>query len=226
MHMDINKNDKDIKKKSITQQEWWNEIYKKAGKNPPAVDNWLDKYFDIIKSHCHTNIIDLGCGFGNDSLYLSKKGYCVLSCDYSEAALSRLKHFIDNPIIKSLDMRKPLPFQSESTEIIICDLSIHYFDSITTKSIIKELYRILKNEGIILCRVNAVEEMANEQNPAKYIEENFYQVGAKTKRYFTKEDINRFFSDFYIDEIKSYIMIRYNDPKHVLEFIAQKRSSE
>lgn len=200
----------------------WNKIYKMIGKKAPKTDNWLDKFLPIIKKSNKNDIIDLGCGSGNDTFYLTNKGFSVLSCDYSEAALERLKHFIDNPKSLFLDMREPLPFDSNSIKIIISDLSIHYFDTTTTNSIIKEIRRVLKKDGILICRVNSTKELANESNAIKKIENNFYLVGHKLKRYFSTQDIHHFFHDFKVAEIKPYTMARYSKKKHVIEFTAKK----
>lgn len=96
------------------------------GNKAPKIDNWLDKFLPIIKKSNKNDIIDLRCGFGNDTLYLANKGFSVLSCDYLKAALERLKYFIDNLKSIFLDMREPIPFDLNSIKIIISDLSIHY----------------------------------------------------------------------------------------------------
>lgn len=44
---------------------------------------------DII-NNCKTDILDLGCGIGCDSMYLQKKGFNVVACDFSQVALDRL----------------------------------------------------------------------------------------------------------------------------------------
>lgn len=206
-----------------TTQKMWDNQYSELATDAPKIDNWLDKYSDILNASHDTQIVDLGCGFGNDTLYLTQKGLPVLSCDYSEEALKRLSNFIDNPNTLHLDMRNPLPFDDNSIKVIICDLTLHYFDDATTKDIAHELYRVLTKGGTLLCRVNSTDELDNEKKPAIRIDNNYYKVGKKLKRYFDENDVKHYFKDFYISNMNSYIMHRYIDPKHVLEFCANKK---
>ena len=53
-------------------------------------DNWLDKFKNIILQSS-TSIIDLGCGRGNDALYLIKNKKKVICCDMSSNAIKNIK---------------------------------------------------------------------------------------------------------------------------------------
>lgn len=52
--------------------EYWDNIHSKYERNEIKLDDWLDKFETIIDS-CSTPILDLGCGSGNDTLYLINK---------------------------------------------------------------------------------------------------------------------------------------------------------
>jgi SAM-dependent methyltransferase len=203
-------------------KQMWNELYKELSTEKPKVDDWLDKYDDILTKSNDTPIVDLGCGFGNDTLYLTQKSLPVLSCDYCQNALDRLHYFIENPNTLLLDIREPLPFVDNSTSVIISDLTLHYFDDATTRSIIKEVYRVLSIGGTLLCRVNSIKELQNEKHTPEKIASNYYKVGNKLKRYFDTTDVKHYFCDFTIDNMSTYIMYRYQAPKHILELSATK----
>ena len=53
------------------------------------------------------------------------------------------------------DMSDGLPFNDNSKNIIIADLSLHYFDSSKTKYIFNEIHRVLKKNGYLIARVNS-----------------------------------------------------------------------
>ena len=55
--------------------EYWDNIHSKYERNEIKLDDWLDKFETIIDS-CSTPILDLGCGSGNDTLYLINKNKC------------------------------------------------------------------------------------------------------------------------------------------------------
>lgn len=56
-------------------------------------------------------------------------------------------------------MTKGLPFDDNFTDIIISDLSMHYFTKQKTCEILKEMKRVLKPNGILLFRVNSVKDV-------------------------------------------------------------------
>jgi len=115
----------------------------------PVYDNWLDDYREILLENKNTEILDLGCGIGADTLYLIERGYNVLSCDFSNEALKSIRKNILNSKTKYLDMFDRFPFSDKSYSVIIADLSLHYFDNDTTLHIMKEIKRVLKNNGIL-----------------------------------------------------------------------------
>ena len=133
----------------------WDEVF---SKNDVTIkyDDWLLKYLEKISPK--DKILDLGCGLGNDTLYLIEKGYSVLSCDFSKVALNYVKNNIKNSQIKYLDISKPLPFLDNSFNVVVADLSLHYFNDETTKSIMHEIKRILDKNGYLLARVNSVKD--------------------------------------------------------------------
>ena len=51
----------------------WNNIYNNYERDKIKYDDWLD-LFDRAIQNCQTPIIDLGCGSGNDTLYLIERG--------------------------------------------------------------------------------------------------------------------------------------------------------
>ena len=63
---------------------------KKVKERERAYDGWLVDYETEIEKRQST-IVDLGCGLGNNTLYLVEKGKQVLACDYSEIAIETIK---------------------------------------------------------------------------------------------------------------------------------------
>ncbi len=198
--------------------EMWDKIYKKHGTKKPEYDDWLDKFMPLIKLSHNLPIIDLGCGFGNDTLYLKEKGFDVLSCDYSIEALNRLDYFIKEPKKIHFDMRHGFPFENSSARVIIADLSLHYFSKKETEAIIAEISRVLENNGFLLGRVNSVNDINYGAGQGEKIEENYYHVNGDTKRFFDKNQLEYFFKNWDIRHIKECDMNRYEKKKITWEF--------
>jgi SAM-dependent methyltransferase len=203
----------------------WNNVFLNCGTKKPKYDDWLDKYRDYLSESKDIPIIDLGCGFGNDTLYLTERDYQVISCDYSVEALNRLKYFIEKPVTRLFNILDGLPFENNSACILIADLSIHYFSWKDTNKIIKEVSRVLLRNGCFICRVNSVNDFNYGAGQGIKIEENFYNINGKLKRFFDKEQILKLFRSWEIINIDEYQMNKSKGPKIVWE-VAVKNAKQ
>lgn len=204
----------------------WNNWAKKRF-GVPVFDNWLDKYEDLLKERKDDQMLDLGCGNGADTKYLVERGYDVISCDFADNALENVRRFVKKSSVKKVDMTEELPFNDGSFGVVVADLSLHYFDTETTKKLIAEIQRILKMGGVLFARVvsssnyqNPVEEIGNE------IEKNYYWEGDYAKRLFDKQDVELFFGVFNGLQYEENEMMRddeeYRKPRKVFEIVACK----
>lgn len=202
-------------------KDYWNETHKKFSTKEITYDSWLDNYQKELDK-CNTSVLDLGCGTGNDALYLTERGFKVVACDYSEFALDKVKKDIKEVEIKQLDISETLPFKDKTFDLIVADLSLHYFDEQTTKKIMQEIKRILKPKGNLLARVNSTADINHGAGRGEKIEENFYFVEGYNKRFFTLEDAQKFFSIIGKTEIREADMLRYTKPKKVIEINVER----
>ena len=174
-------------------EKLWDKRNKKAtGK--PIYDLWLDNYLPLLKEYKQEEILDLGCGGGCDSLYLTERGYKVLACDISKEALSNTKKYIPGIKTKQMNLIEDFPFEDETYTLIIADLSIHYFSDQETIHIMEEIKRILKQNGILLARVHSTKNLNKETSLLEEVDKNLYRRGEELRRYFDKKDVEKYFS--------------------------------
>jgi len=204
------------------EKAYWYEKYRAPSFKKPVYDLWLDKYDDILKTSINSPIIDLGCGFGNDTLYLHERGYEVISCDFSKEALEKVESFIEKPVTKLLDMREDLPFESASAKIVVADLSLHYFSWSETKNIINEIKRVLSTDGFLLARVNSVNDINYGAGQGTVVEENYYCVNGRFKRFFDKAHLEELFAQWEIAYLNEHELNRYKNSKVLWEIVAGK----
>jgi SAM-dependent methyltransferase len=183
----------------------------------PVYDLWLDKYENILLSSQEIPIVDLGCGFGNDTLYLCQKGYRVISCDFSREALKKVVFFIEKPVTKLVDMTKNLPFASECVKIVIADLSLHYFSWDQTQKIVMEIRRILQKGGYLLARGNSVKDINHGAGQGIVVEDNYYFKNGQYKRFFDKAQLEKLFAEWEILYNDEYEISRYKNSKILWE---------
>lgn len=196
----------------------WNELHKDFIKtNIHKYDNWLDEFEPII-SKIDTEIIDLGCGAsGNNTIYLLERGKKVLSCDFAIEALNVIKN-IDGSKTFLFDMLNEFPFEDNERDLIIADLSLHYFKKKDTNRIIANIKRVLKPNGYLFIRLNSTNSTEYKlliQNHAMEIESNLFFTKNMEKRFFDKKSIKEFFKDFELISLKEENMSRWCDDKIV-----------
>ena len=201
--------EKDYREKSL---QYWEGVHEEQDYDRASirVDDWLEPFDEIIMG-AERPILDLGCGGGNDTLYLLKKGKKVVACDQSERAIRRMrKNFPEITETKCFNMLDGLAFPEDSFEVVIADLSLHYFTEKDTAFIISELQRILIPGGHLLLRVNSVNDVNHGAGQGKEVEPHLYESEAGTlKRFFDESDIRKFFKEYKIDYLKEETMSRY-----------------
>lgn len=166
-------------------KERWNREFAERANDEMVYDAWLDSYEKDIKA-CNYPIIDLGCGYGNNTKYLLEKGKEVIPCDFSEIAIINIKKkFSQVKQVECFDMTKGLPFVDNFTDIVIADLSLHYFSEEVTGNILEEIWRVLKPQGFLFFRVNSINDQNHGAGQGKEIAKHFYETeDGRQKRFF------------------------------------------
>ena len=207
-------------------KEFWNNEYWKnvidANKTDFIKDSWMEKYVEQINKLENKNAIDLGCGIGQDTKWLLDKGFDVVSCDFSERALNKLKELIHNSKTMQIDIKEELPFEDNSIGLINANLSIHYFDMKNTIKIFNEIYRVLTPNGLFIGRVNSDKNEGYIQENTKEIEKNFYYEDGRYRRLFNKEQFDTLTKDWIVIVLNEDVTIRLGRKKALWEFILEK----
>lgn len=201
-------------------QSYWDNVFKNQINKEILQDDFLERYYMYFKN-LNGTFIDLGCGTGHISKTLKEKGKNVIALDSSKVALSIVKEEI-NVITIHYDIKNKLPFENDSVMCIVADLSLHYFSEKDTFKILNEIKRVLKDDGILIFRVNSILDINYGANSNCEIEKHYYNVNNNKKRFFDIKDINYFFNMFNIVEVKENKMYRYDKEKNVIEGIVKK----
>lgn len=177
----------------------WDSLHKSFIKDGIAKsDDWLDEFQPIINDVKYV-IIDLGCGVtGNNTIYLLDKNKSVISCDFSEVALNEVQK-IQGAKTCLFDMTNDFPFEDNFTDLIIADLSLHYFRDDITRKILQEIKRVLKPNGYLFFRVNSTTSSECKSlilKNAQQIESNLFYNNDMEKRFFSEEDLDNYFSNW------------------------------
>lgn len=203
--------------------DYWNNVHKEYNRETIKVDDWLER-FDSIIDNSSKPILDLGCGGGNDTLYLITKGKQVISCDQSENAIKNIiKNFPEVKETRCFNMLDGIPFEDDSFEVVIADLCLHYFNDGDTRSVISDIHRILVPGGHLILRVNSINDVNHGAGQGEEIEHHLFETIGKTiKRFFDEEDVREYFKDFNIEYLNEEIMTRYKLEKRLYRVCVRK----
>ena len=203
--------------------KYWDSMHIQYNRNDIKTDDWLDRFATII-DHCSTPVLDLGCGSGNDTLYLINRNKKVISCDQSANAIDNIKrNFPEVYDTGCFNMLDGMPFADHSFELIIADLCLHYFREKDTFELLGEIRRVLTDGGHLIFRVNSINDVNHGAGQGKEIEHHLYETAdQRLKRFFDEKDIRYFFRDFELEYVNEEIMTRYKLEKRLYRVCAKK----
>ncbi len=145
-------------------EKTWNRFLKYHGMIAPSA-KLVQHLFNHVPRN--GNILDLGCGEGRNSLYLSQVGFNIVGIDLSFKAARVMKNNFFEEELKGLVITgdaRHLPFLSDSIDGI---LSHHLFDHLDATGFmhaLDEAFRVLKPEGVMLMTVDSFDEYEGDRN--------------------------------------------------------------
>jgi SAM-dependent methyltransferase len=105
-------------------------------------------------------ILDAGCGYGRNLVYLLREGAEVFAVDASPAGVEHVRQ-----LSKSLNTSLPdenfqvgrvekMPFADEFADVVICNSVLHFArDDAQFLAMHAELWRVLRPGGLLFCRL-------------------------------------------------------------------------
>lgn len=121
-------------------------------------DKWAD-YISMLleKNHCPgKKVLDIGCGTGNITIPLSKKGYSMTGMDLSEPMLKEAEEKCQAQKQKidwiRRDITEELPFEEGTFDAVIStfDVFSHLIDPEDLQFLLQNIKDILSEDGILI----------------------------------------------------------------------------
>lgn len=142
--------DKDIE----ALKNYW-EVQFHYGYDKGDINSETKKIFNkIIKKYPKkTRILIHGCGSGRLKKYFEKYGFDVYGVDWSWNALAKAK--IDTPKNLSCANIDEIPYKDDFFDIVVSWEVIHGNPKHIREKSLKEIDRVLKNKGLLLCSVQS-----------------------------------------------------------------------
>ena len=130
---------------------FWNEAWGRVSKPHKELPKlpYIHEVTRKLKKFQVKRVLDLGCGSGWLSIFMSKYGFDVTGIDTSAPAIDLAKRWAEEDNAKvtflSADILKP-PFEDSSFDAIVCNSVLEHFRLDQAKTIFEKIYKMLSPE--------------------------------------------------------------------------------
>ena len=197
------------------------EKYLQRGTNMGNVeskyDGWLDRHFAGLAGNL--TVIELGCGIGDDTSFLSGTGHTVISCDIDGDRIAIVKEKCPGVTALEHDLRDPFPFGTASADIVVASLCLHFFEEPVLRGILAEIRRVLKKGGTLLCRLNSEKGFKPGVAGETELAPGLYMTGGGLKQFYNEDRIRAAFSDWDILSIEEYETAKFSKQVILFEIV-------
>ncbi|MDM8532665.1 class I SAM-dependent methyltransferase [Anaerolineales bacterium HSG25] len=140
-------------------QKIWDNRYSQSNTTTyrPDYDHWLEAWASLFVPH--STVLDVGCGRGYDTVYLTEFGCRVVSVDFAGEALKIVHKTTGQAKVIQVDIRQELPFSAGQFHAVTASLSLYYFSGEQTQQIIDNIRNSLAADGLLLARFNSVKDV-------------------------------------------------------------------
>ncbi len=197
--------------------EGFAEVYDVFMEDTPY-DQWTEYLMEIFKKHGlkrNTGIIaELGCGTGNMTQRLARKGFDMIGIDMSESMLAKAGEKTDpslNVLYLNQDMREFELYGTADAIVSLCD-SINY---ITEEKDLLKVFSLVNNylepKGLFVFDLNTIykfREVLGSNSFCETAEDSAYTW----ENYYDEEEmINEFYTNFFIKDEETGLYTRYEE---------------
>jgi SAM-dependent methyltransferase len=190
----------------------------------PVGDAWLDRWLPLIAARAAgLPLLELGCGGGRDTATLVDAGLKVIALDRSSTAIAKARARAPAGEFHCQDIREPWPVADGGVGGVVASLSLHYFAWPETAALVERIRQVLRPACVLLCRLNSTDDHNFGASGHPPIEENFYLVDGKPKRFFDRAAIDRLFAGrWQALGIEEKVIDRYDHPKSAWEVVLER----
>jgi len=183
-------------------------------------DSWYvegtEHFCSLLKKD--DDVLDVGCGSGVKSNYLSKKGFKVTGIDFSEKLIEIARREYSQPEFLVMDMRDICDLNQKFDGVFI-QASLLHISKNEVADVLKSLVVALKDSGYIYVAVKA--KRPNGDDEAILEEDNYGYPYKRFFSYFTMDELRSYYKDLDLDVV--YEKSDFFGKTNWLQIIGKKR---
>lgn len=191
--------------------EYWDRYFRAKRDEGTDLDwggRWTESFVPWLSEAGARTVLELGCGTGNDAARLARGGLKVTATDYSSEAIDRARErYGDSGIdFRIVDMSEPLPFEDQTYDAVMSNVSAHMFTDEVTRRLFGEIGRVVRRGGLLLVHVNsdADRSLREARRPVRSeLEPNYIlEESGQTVRFFSRAYVLSVLSGWEIRELE------------------------
>jgi SAM-dependent methyltransferase len=124
-------------------------------------------------------VLDAGCGYGRNLVYLLSEGCNVLAVDANPESVEHVRALAAElaPQLPGENFRlgaiEAMPFENECADVVLCNSVLHFArDEQHFLAMIEDLWRVVRPGGLLFCRLGSRIGLEFEQ-----VRPNIYRIG-------------------------------------------------
>jgi tellurite methyltransferase len=172
-------------------------------------------------------VLDAGCGYGRNLVYLLREGCEVFALDQDAAGIDHVRK-VSASLATGLPSEnfqigpiERMPFADGFADVVMCSSVLHFArDEKHFRSMLAELWRVLRPGGMLFCRLGSRIGMDFER-----VRENIFIVGDGSKWFLVDEemlmDLVEELNAVLVDPLKTTIV---QDYRCMTTWVLRKRS--
>jgi len=162
-----------------------------------------------------THLLDAGCGFGRNLVYLLRAGTDITAIDANPEAVAHVRALAAElaPTLPATNFRvstiEHLDAPSSSADVVLCNSVLHFArDEAHFLAMLEELWRVLRPGGLLFIRLGSRIGMDFEQ-----LDEGLFRIGDGSAWFLVDEemllDLTEHLNAILVDPIKTTVVQDY-----------------
>jgi SAM-dependent methyltransferase len=144
-------------------------------------------------------LLDAGCGFGRNLVYLLREGYHVCAVDSSAEAVTHVRALARSlaPALPESNFRQEpierMSFEDASADVVLSSAVLHFArDDAHFEAMLAEMWRVLKPGGLFFCRLAST---IGIESQVRLIEGRRHRLPDGSERYLVDETLLSSFAE-------------------------------